>query len=642
MVASARSFSRSAVAAAVILLVSACGGGETPEHAQAQSASPEVVQALSGPAVPAREKILAVSAPVSKSGFSLTADIKLAGTVSAEERAQKQATASAVLPLATKAANVLNWAEVQVGLKQYFPTAQVSQDICIAEGCFTYRLYPETGNIVGIKMDGPDAGGIYLYGPYVGNALTRYAHVDDSTFRCIADVDSCRPKVVSTSPSNGAVDVSAKGTAVNFVFSEAINCAGVNGTGEVGSEVKVIVTITCQQASRTVTVTPKDNRWPFGIEARLAITGVQNLAGYPSLPVEVAFKTKPVQVTPAFFVGDWALPDGSNAVHVMNPKTGAIIKEIDFLGTPGFSPAHHKVVDLLSGYLVVFPVGTRQVYYVDLEDYQVTKQDIDTVGNTEYVLEGAFLRGGDVCTAITRSFVFDAAGHGTLVSNNQLSCWNRTTKVRTVLTAKNSLAEEAMRTFKVKVGPDGKIYLVNGLQSAHDNGTGIWSPGTAGELRVLDPATFALVRKVSVGSVPVDFVVHPTSGDGWVLNGGDKTISVVRSNNQVETFTPAGYTNEAQRPTAIALDVAKGHAYVADSYNTVFTYDVATRKEVWRLVIGSAFTSPQFIGVYNGEIWTSNAGNGASSMSVINPDTFAFRTITGFGYYPGPITPFLQ
>jgi hypothetical protein len=242
-----------------------------PRRLQVQSAPAEVVQALSGPVsrpVVIVRRFSRSAAPASKSGFSLTADIKLAGTVSAEERAQKQATASAVLPLATKAANVLNWAEAQAGLKQYFPTAQVSQDICIAEGCFTYRLYPETGNIVGVKMDGPDAGGIYLYGTYVGNVLTRYAHVDDSTFRCIADVDSCRPTVTSTTPQNGAVDVSAKGTVVNFTFSEPINCAGIDGTGEVGSDVKVIVTISCRSASRTVTITPMDNRWPFGIEAK--------------------------------------------------------------------------------------------------------------------------------------------------------------------------------------------------------------------------------------------------------------------------------------------------------------------------------------------------------------------------------------
>ncbi len=85
--AATRSFVRSAVAAAVFVLLSACGGGETPEQAQTQVASAEVVQALSGKAAPAREQILAVSASAPKSGFSLTADIKLAGAT--EVRSQK-------------------------------------------------------------------------------------------------------------------------------------------------------------------------------------------------------------------------------------------------------------------------------------------------------------------------------------------------------------------------------------------------------------------------------------------------------------------------------------------------------------------------------------------------------------------------
>ncbi len=627
-----------ALAAGFLVLLGACsGGGETPEHAQAQSASPEVVQALSGPAVQAsgdRAKILAVSAPVSKSGFSLTADIKLAGTVSAEERAQKQATAaSAVLPLATKAANVLNWAEAQAGLKQYFPNPQVSQDICIAEGCFVYRLYPETGNIVGIKMDGPDAGGIYLYGPYVGNALTRYAHVDDSTFRCIADVDSCRPKVVSTSPSNGAVDVSAKGTAVNFVFSEAINCAGVNGTGEVGSEVKVIVTITCQQASRTVTVTPKDNRWPFGIEARLAITGVQNLAGYPSLPVEVAFKTKPVQVTPAFYVGDLALSDGSNAVHVINPTTGGITKEIGFPSVPGFGPAHQMVVDALSGQLLVIPWSTTRLYGVDLEDHQVVVTDM-TSPSMRYITEGAFINGPNLCTAYPLSIVYDASGHGTLKSNNQLSCWNRTTKVQSVLTAKNSLAEESMRTLKINLVAD-QVYLLNGLHTAYDNSDFLWLPGTPGELRVLNPTTLALERKVAVGSVPVDFAVHPTSGDVWVLNGGDKSLSVVHPNGAVETQVLTGFSeNPYQRPTNIVLDIAKNHVYITDGYQNLVVYDLTTRREMRRIPLGTTYSSPRGMVIRGDELYVVIANRG--SVMKVNRDTFAVSTFTtGLGVYPG-------
>ncbi|TXI35033.1 MAG: hypothetical protein E6Q53_00455, partial [Candidatus Moraniibacteriota bacterium] len=615
-----------ALAAGFLVLLGACSGGDEAPQAQAQTSTSAV------PVSGDRAKILAVSAPASKSGFSLTADIKLAGTVSAEERAQKQATASAALPLATKAANVLNWAEAQAGLKQYFPTAQVSQNICITEGCFTYRLYPETGNIVGVKTDGPDAGGIYLYGTYVGNALTRYAHVDDSTFKCIADLDSCRPTVISTAPQNGAVDVSAKGTAVDFVFGDDIKCVDVGGTGEVGSDVKVIVTITCRQASRTVTVTPKDNRWPFGIEARLTISGVQNLAGYPSLPVEVTFKTKPVQVTPAFYVGDLALSDGSNAVHVINPTTGGITKEISFPSVPGFGPAHQMVVDALSGQLLVIPWSTTRLYGVDLEDHQVVVTDIASP-SMRYITEGAFINGPNVCTAYPLSIVYDASGLGTLKSNNQLSCWNRTTKVQSVLTAKNLLAEESMRTLKINLVAD-KVYLLNGLHTAYDNSDFLWLPGTPGELRVLNPTTFALERKVAVGSVPVDFAVHP-SGDIWVLNGGDKSLSVVHPNGTVDTQVLSGFNeNPYQRPTNIILDVAKNHVYITDGYQNLVVYDLTTRREVRRIPLGTIYSSPRGMVIRGDELYVVIANRG--SVMKVNRDTFTVSTFTtGLGAYPG-------
>lgn len=618
-----------ALAAGLLALLGACsGGGETPQT-QAQTVDPVIVQAFSGSAVTAREKILAVATPAPKSGFSLTADIKLAGTVSAEERAQKQATASAVLPLATKAANVLNWAEAQAGLKQYFPNPQVSQDICIAEGCFTYRLYPETGNIVGIKMDGPDAGGIYLYGTYVGNVLTRYAHVDDSTFRCIADVDSCRPTVTSTTPQNGAVDVSAKGTVVNFTFSEPINCAGIDGTGEVGSDVKVIVTISCRSASRTVTITPMDNRWPFGIEARLTISGVQNLAGYPSLPVEVAFKTKPVQVTPAFYVGDAALANGANAVHVVNPDTGLVIQEVAFPAVPSFLLAHRMVADPLSGQMLVIPWSTSQLYGVDLENHQVLAADMNpALPKTRYITEGVFLNGANACTAYAFSIT------GTILSpSNQLACWNRTTKTPVPLTAKNFLAEELMRTLRIDLVGE-KLYVLNGLHTAYDNSDFLWLPGTPGELRVLNPTTFALERKVAVGSVPVDFAVHP-SGDIWVLNGGDKSLSVVHPNGTVDTQVLSGFNeNPYQRPTNIILDVAKNHVYITDGYQNLVVYDLTTRREVRRIPLGTIYSSPRGMVIRGDELYVVIANRG--SVMKVNRDTFTVSTFTtGLGAYPG-------
>jgi DNA-binding beta-propeller fold protein YncE len=351
------------------------------------------------------------------------------------------------------------------------------------------------------------------------------------------------------------------------------------------------------------------------------------------LPVEVAFKTKPVQVAPTFYLGDLALSDGSNAVHVLNPTTGGITKEIGFPSVPGFGPAHQMVFDALSGQLLVIPWSTTRLYEVDLEDHQVVVMDIASPSK-RYITEGAFINGPNVCTAYPLSIDYDASGLGTLVSNNQLSCWNRTTKVQSVLTAKNSLAEESMRTLKINLVAD-KVYLLNGLHTAYDNSDFLWLPGTPGELRVLSPTTLALERKVAVGSVPVDFAVHPTSGDVWVLNGGDKSLSVVHPNGAVETQVLSGFNeNPYQRPTNIVLDIAKNQVYITDGYQNLIVYDLATRREVRRIPLGTIYSSPRGMVIRGDELYVVIANRG--SVMKVNRDTFAVSTFTtGLGVYPG-------
>lgn len=617
--AATRSFTRSAVAAAVFVFLSACGGGETLEQAQTQVASAEVVQALSGKAALARERILAVSAPATKSGFSLTSDIKLAAAT--EERAQKQATtASAVLSLTAKAENVLKWAEKN--FKQFFPMEQVSQNACIPEGCFTYRLYPETGNIVGVKTDGPDAGGIYLYGTYVGNILTRYASIDDGEFRCIADVDSCRPTVISTAPQNGAVDVSAKGTVMSFVFSEPINCAGIDGTAEVGTDVKVIVTISCRSASRTVTITPAENRWPFGIEACMTISGVQNLAGYGSPSVTTCFTTRVVSATERLYVAS-ASPEwtGEKAAITLDVGSGASTS-IAFPGVPGFNDLRNVAVDPLMGKAYFAGLGTFRLYSIDLETNLVL-EPIAIDPGLEYIhaVQGLTVTDREVCMAFARA---DVQGYP---RQNQLDCRSLTTGKQTFLSSKGFLGGSTNNLVTglryLPFGSDKMLYALAAPTEVYFFESGAnwiregYKPGTVGTVMEVDTKNNK-TRMWNVGSAPQGIDRDLTTGDLYVVNAGDRSLSIIRANGGgIETFSLASSFTGFQRPMRIKIDQARKRFYVTDYLGAVIAFSLADRRELARasvgvLTIDLAYTLSGKLAV------TSMEG----TVVVIDPDTF--------------------
>ena len=154
---------------------------------------------------------------------------------------------------------------------------------------------------------------------------------------------------------------------------------------------------------------------------------------------------------------------------------------------------------------------------------------------------------------------------------------------------------------------------------------------------MLNRTTLALERKVKVGSVPVDFAVHPTSGDVWVLNGGDKSLSVVHPNGNVET-TPMSGLNESpyQRPTSILLDVGRNRAYITDWYQNVLVYDLTTRREVRRISLGTIGSSPRTMLLRGSDLYVVLTNRG--TVMKVNVDTFAVTTFTtSLGAFPGSL-----
>ncbi len=164
---------------------------------------------------------------------------------------------------------------------------------------------------------------------------------------------------------------------------------------------------------------------------------------------------------------------------------------------------------------------------------------------------------------------------------------------------------------------------------------------------MLNPGTNTVERRVAVGAVPVDFAVHPVTGDVWVLNGGDMSISIVHPDNQVETVPLSGYgeRSPSNRPNNILLDPERNQFYITDAYNKVFVYNLATRKEIKQIVTGPALVGPRVMAIIGGELHvvTTNAdqtqgGVGGASVVVVNREALTVtRSIYGLGFFPNAI-----
>ena len=645
--AAAFRFFRAALAVTVLsVLLAACGGGDGPQKPQitmpagfiAKQALPS--QTLSAPvvgqSVNEKKQVLAVS---SAAVPRISGSFKSAAATTSIKAAQTVALA-ATRPTEFTNAALIDWAEGVFPTLFPVPASIVVESILAPDGNFYYaRYYELTQSWVAVCLGGGAntcvVDGAYGLGPYTGNVIQYFGLKE--TYKCSVNDDWCRPKVASTVPDNDATGISAKGTQFVFKFQSdtPLNCTGIGGTTELGDDIKIIASIACDSPGRQITIIPQDNRWLFGAKNCLSVSGIQNMAGYAlAEPATSCFTTRAVQSPRVVYVGDLS-PTDRKAVNVIDPTLGVLVKKIDFL-TP-ISWAKNLVADPLSGQLIAIPVDNRQLYFVDLEDQTVT---VASVTSDLRIFEGAFLSGNDFCSVLTRT-IASVNGVNQLFVNNQLICWSRTTKRETYLGPKNSIATESLYTTRVQQ-VERKIYLTNATLTAWDNPAGLWLPGTPGELRVLNSETRAVERTVAVGSVPVDFAVHKTTGVVYVINGGDRSLSLVYPDNRVETYPLAGYTDrDNQRPTAILLDEDKGRFYVADGYRYVVVYDLASRAEIKRIQIAPDY-GPIYLARVGDDLWVTNAYYQGGSVQVINRDLLTItRVISGMGVGPSGIAEFV-
>src|SRR5580658_1490298 len=138
------------------------------------------------------------------------------------------------------------------------------------------------------------------------------------------------------------------------------------------------------------------------------------------------------------------------------------------------------------------------------------------------------------------------------------------------------------------------------------------------EVRVLDAASFAVIRNIAVGRVPRGFSLSPDGARLFVTNSWDDTLSVIDTSALVVVATwPVG-----AEPSSVVEDRAGVRLFVANRIsNDVAVLDAQTGAEEKRLVAGRGASylamSPDGARIYVTHVYPNPAGYRSAPESEI-------------------------
>lgn len=583
-----------AATAAVLIGLSGCGGGGD-ESSVASVKS--VAEALNGPAVDfgttfdGRPRMQALSVPVSESVAAIKPVIDFRFTVN---NSGAPAQALAISASAAEAADTITWDQladyVERTYPSLFPGHQTSQPLESEGVNYVVRYYPVLpdgrGNYIGMTPDGR----VYGYGQFTNYVLTQYGDLSTWTGPRLVSA-----KIVSDdgqSVDAGAGEVSAKGTKLVLGYDKALGCAGVGGTGKVGA---IIATISCDATAKTVTFVPGlpgEQRWPFGAKNTVTVGGLVGQDGLPSPQATASFTTRPVAVSASVYVGNGSPgPVGAQSAAAINLQSGAVT-QVNLDGSrQGFGGARRVVVDPLTGTVWYGMLGTVALYRTDMETSRELPPVLLDLERT-HALQGLALTEDDLCA------VFGQTNSLPYSRQNQLECRNRTTLQVAFTSPAGYLADaNTMMTIGMRYLPFGaekKLYALSADKTSHFgevwDGNGAiregYLPGTRGEVTEIDATTYQVTNRFQVGSVPQGIDRDSATGDLYVVNSGDRSLSVIDRNGRVTTVSLAAAFTGMQRPMRIKIDQSRKKFYVTDYLGSVVVFDLATRREVNRLPTG--------------------------------------------------------
>ncbi|MFA9262775.1 MAG: Ig-like domain-containing protein [Undibacterium sp.] len=435
--------------------------------------------------------------------------------------------------------------------------------------------------------------------------------------------DTDPPKVMSVTPANGATGVIPT-TKVEATYDEALKCDGV--TGQTVQIAGVDATVACDSVAKKMSLTPK-SALPADTMVTATLPAATDMSGNKGLPVSVTFKTAaPVAVNPKFYVGNLPAVDGSNAVTVVDMTTGSM-KAINFPAVPSVIAIINAAVDTTA--LEAYFAGSSgyQLYVVDVAtDTLKSLIKFDPTPGASHQVFGMQLVGTDICLAMSGSTPVG-------FSQNRLRCWSRSSHLPTFEGANNSLAAEPMFTtgLKYAAAPANKLYAVSALRSTIVGGNPVYPAGTPGVLTVVNPSGYAVEQTFSVGSVPVALDVHPTTGDVYVANAGDKNVSIVNPATGRTEVMGLGFTRTQQRPESLVLAPAKDQVFVSDGESKVYVYSLTTRREVAQFSVGVGTSIPKRLAILGNELWVTCS---SGMIVVVNLDTLSVSRTVSVGLTP--------
>jgi YVTN family beta-propeller protein len=198
------------------------------------------------------------------------------------------------------------------------------------------------------------------------------------------------------------------------------------------------------------------------------------------------------------------------------------------------------------------------------------------------------------------------------------------TQVSVISDSSNSV----VATVTTAPGPTGVTYdptsgailvnVLNATGAGGNNGTGVPLPGNPGWLVEINDSNDTVVAQAAVGGVPVAVVYDSGTGDAFVANQYDGTVSVVGyASGAPKNTIPAG-----SGPWGIAYDTAKGELFVSD-LNTASVDVINDSTNSVRTSVAVGYR-PHGV-VYDparGEVLVANYDpGGVGTVSVINDTT---------------------
>ncbi len=639
MVTSATRSLLQAALAAVFILVSGCGGGD--------SSVPQGIENVAiavAPAATAGQKrpLSAVTNSVPVPYFQVSSRSVSTGAASVEVRVLAAEVA------VSQEERLLAWAEVTY--PEYFPTREVTQAGEYQGHQYVFRRYQVSGgyNFAAVREDGT----VWGLGPYVGSDEVPHYFGTVAEFGCQVEPTSCGPKLVSATltfangevrvlTAAGAVGIPAKGTLLTLTFDQVLNCTGVSGRRLIGN---LTVLVTC--SGQSISFLPGntgEERWPFSSENVVTAGGLPGATGFPSAPVTVRFTTAKVALTgvKVFVTNFEAKADSGNDVSIIDAATSQV-QPVNLEDALNSVRPQRLVVDSVAG-VVYVGAGGINLFRFDLETGLPLKpiriDPTDTAFQVWHTMQGLVLSDRDICAAMGRQDLT------TYPYRNKLLCWNRFSGAESFRSAVDYVAGEKMVVMDLVSVPERKkFYAVAAEALAYgfivDSSNGQlkqeFTPGTMGTVVEIDADTKQAGRTFTVGAGPRSVVYNAAHGRLIVVNsgltlGGERTLSLIDlATGTVTTQTLPGFVGY-QRPQSAVL--VEGFLYVTDYVSQVVKLDLATFKEVGRVTVGAY---PVFLAHAEGQLYVPLPRflQGGDRVAVARLDTLTLMQAIPVGKAP--------